>query len=209
MSIKVISFDVDGVLFNTDEIYFIYLRKALRKIGAKINQAFYIHHGYDDCIYDLSLSKKDIAKVKQVIQKQYYNDSILSCMRMKNGVLPALKSLSEKFKFAIGSGENKLQIERYLNHFSLTDFFSFIGHSALVKGRKSNPAYFRAITDFYGVKPNECLHVGDNLIDQYALNAHMHVVIIPTKYSKYLSFDSRCHILKNIKLLPRLLSQFR
>lgn len=207
MAIKVISFDVDGTLFNTDEIYFKYLQKILHNIGFDIDRVFYAQHGYDDCIYSLSLSNKNIILVKQKMGEFYYSDKILKYVRMRRGVLSALKRLSRIFYLAIGSGEEKSQILRYISHFSLTKFFTFIGHGALVHRRKSNPNYFLSIANYYKVKPNECLHIGDNLIDQQALNAGVFVAIIPTRYSKDFSFDSRCHLLKNIGLLPRFLEQ--
>jgi len=205
MQIKVVIFDVDGVLFNTDEIYFTYLRKVLQEIGVKIDKKFYALHGYDDCIYSLSLSRKDIAAVKGKMRKRYYGDGMIAQMRMNNGIVAVLKSLSRIVQLATGSGEEKSQIERYLNYFSLSRFFTFIGHGRLVPGRKGNPEYFYAIADYYRVKPNECLHVGDTLTDQYALQAGVSVAIVPTQFSKYLSFDPRCHMLESIELLPLLL----
>lgn len=202
MQIKVVIFDVDGVLFNTDEIYFTYLQKVLQEIGVQIDPEFYAVHGFDDCIYSLSLSRKQITQVKKKMNECYYGDRMIANMKMKNGVLSVLKNLSRMVHLATGSGENKSQIQRYLKHFSLSEFFSFIGHGRLVPGRKSNPAYFYAIANHYGVRPNECLHVGDTLTDQYALQAGLPVAIVPTKYSKYLTFDPRCHMLQSIESLP-------
>ncbi|MEK7092004.1 MAG: HAD family phosphatase, partial [Patescibacteria group bacterium] len=207
MPIKVIIFDVDGVLFNTDEIYFMYLQKTLREIGIKIDQEFYAFHGYDDCIYSLSLSQREIAAVKKKMKKRYYGDGMITHVRMNSGILPILKSLFPVMRLAIGSGEKKSQIQKYLDHFFISEFFTFIGHGRLVPGRKSNPAYFYAIANHYGVKPSECLHIGDSLVDQYAFRAGMQVAIIQTPYFKYLSFDPRCHILKSIESLPLLLKR--
>lgn len=207
MTIKVIIFDVDGVIFNTDVVYFNYLQKILKELGIHIDQMFYIQNDYDDCIYKLSLPKKTIAIVRQRMDECYYNDNILANVQLRDGILPMLQQLSQSVHLAIGSGEKKSQIERYLNHFSISNFFSFVGHGALVKGRKNNPAYFHTIATHYRVKPQECLHVGDNLIDQLALQAGVSVAIIPTPYSKHLSFDPRCHLLKNIKSLPLLLKR--
>lgn len=207
MPIKVIIFDVDGVLLNTDEVYFSILQKALRDIRVKIDSKFYANHGFDDCIYDLSLSDKDIATVKRKISEQYYNDSIITRVRMRKGIIPILQWLSRVVNLAVGSGEEKSQINRYLNHFALGKFFTFIGHSKLVQGRKNNPKFFLKIATHFGVDPSECLHIGDTPSDEHALAAGVHVAIIPTKYSKYLSFDSRCHILKSIKSIPLLLKK--
>ena len=75
----------------------------------------------------------------------------------------------------------------------------------MVPGRKSNPKYFLTIARHYGVLPKDCLHVGDTQIDQYALDAGVPVIIIPTKYSRHIAFDPRCRILKSIGALPSVL----
>lgn len=42
--IKVVIFDVDGVLFNTDELYFQYLQQALVKRGVEITEEFFTYN---------------------------------------------------------------------------------------------------------------------------------------------------------------------
>gem|GEM_PF-3496493 len=202
---KVIIFDVDGLLFNTDDLMFTELQRALAEFDVTIDEAFYATHGYDDCIYALNLSGEHLMTVQRNVRARYYTDDLLPRVREKPGVLETLQHLSPSFSLAIGSGETREQIERYLGHFSLSGFFSFIGHGAMVPNRKSNPEYFFTIAKHYGVLPQDCLHVGDTQIDQNALNAGVPVAIIPTRFSRHITFDPRCHILKSMKELPELL----
>lgn len=207
MPFRVLIFDVDGVLFNTDEVYFLYLQGALAHVGVSIDEKFYAEHHFDDCIHDLGLDDETKERVLKSLKSAYYSDAVLSHVRMKEGVPKALAVLSQSFRLAIGSGEREPQIIRYLNHFGLRNYFSFIGHEKLVEGRKSNPAYFRTIAAHFGVQPEQCLHVGDTPIDQQALAAGVPVVIIPTRYTARLSFDPRCVVLENITALPAYLKQ--
>jgi len=204
--IKVVIFDVDGVLFDTDEVYFQYLQRALRHIGVDIDEEFYIHHGYDDCIYKLDLSEQQMKDVLMELRSRYYNDDILQEINLRDGVLPLLKRLSTSLQIATGSGERRSQIERYLCHFNIDKYFSFIGHGALVEGRKGNPEYFHTIANHFGVLPQECLHIGDSIYDQHGIAAGVNVAIIPTKYSSHTTFDRRCHILDNIVDIHELVS---
>jgi len=202
---KVIIFDVDGLLFNTDELMFIELQRALAELGISIDESFFADHDYDDCVYALGLSKERLDAVLQKIRTRYYSDEILPHVRMRHGVSETLKLLSSSFPLAIGSGEAKEQIGRYLRHFSIEDYFSFIGHGKTVPQRKNNPEYFFTIARHFGVSPEECLHVGDSLYDQQALKAGVPVVIIPTKFSRHCAFDPRCQILESIEELPSVL----
>ncbi len=202
--IKIAIFDVDGVLFDTDEVYFRYLRKALERIGKDIDEDFYTIHGYDDCLYELGLSEEQILDVLAELQEKYYSDDIVRDIRMKKDVQPVLRDLSRSLSIATGSGERREQIERYLHHFDIAQYFSFLGHGDLTEGRKGNPAYFRAIARHFGVEPGECLHIGDNPHDQHGLAAGVNVAIIPTKYSSHVAFDPRCHMLEGLKDVPQL-----
>ena len=205
MNVKVVIFDVDGVLFDTDEVYFRYLKQALGNIGRVIDEEFYALHGYDDCLYELDLSEEQIRDVLLELKERYYSDDILRDIRLKKDVMSVLKHLSCSLRLATGSGEHKVQIERYLRHFGITEYFSFIGHGALVEGRKRNPEYFHAIARHFGVQPDECLHIGDSPYDQHALAAGVNVAIIPTKYSSHIKFDPRCHVLHGMIGVPKLI----
>lgn len=205
MRTKVIIFDVDGILFNTDEVFFSCLQSALQSIGSTIDEEFFIQHNYDDSLYHLGLRPDQIDSILQRLSATYYNDAILSHIQMKPSVHSVLDRLAPSFRLATGSGETKSQIQRYLRHFDLEKYFTFIGHGGLVEGRKGNPQYFQSIAKHYGVSPEECLHIGDTLTDQLALKAGVPVVIIPTKYSSHVTFDPRCSVLSNIEELPAFL----
>ncbi|MBU2213530.1 HAD family phosphatase [Patescibacteria group bacterium] len=206
MNVKVVIFDVDGVLFDTDEVYFRYLKRALERIGKHLDEKFYTLHGYDDCLYKLDLSEQQIQDVLSELHEKYYSDDIVRGIRLKEDVIPVLQCLAGSLKLATGSGEHKVQIERYLRHFGITEYFSFIGHGDLARGRKSNPKYFHAIAHHFGVQPEECLHIGDSHYDQHGLAAGVNVAIIPTKYSAHITFDTRCHMLGGISEVPKLIS---
>lgn len=207
MPAKVLIFDVDGILCNTDEVYFAELRRALKAENISIDETFYAEHGYDDCINDLHLSEEQKQRVLRAVHERYYSDDILQYVQLKPDVQTTLARLFPTFRLATGSGETKLQILRYLTYFGIADYFTFIGHGGLVEGRKSNPEYFSLIARHYGISTSECLHIGDTLTDQRALDAGVPIVIIPTKYSAHIAFDPRCHLLKKISDLPDFLEK--
>jgi beta-phosphoglucomutase-like phosphatase (HAD superfamily) len=201
-SFKIIIFDVDGTILNTDELYFNLLKHELNKINTPLNEKQYALGGLDDAVFHLGLDEKVAQEIKSNVLKNYYNDRILEKLRFKNGALSIIRLLSAHYKLAIGSGEKITQIDRYLKHKNLNRYFQFIGHGGLVPNRKSNPDYFRQIAEFFKVKPKECLMVGDSMFDADATKAGCSVVIIPSKFTKHCAFDKKCTILSDIKKLP-------
>ncbi len=201
-TVKIIIFDIDGTLLNTDELYFQLLKHELNKLNISLNKKQYAVYGLDDSVFHLGLDEKTAQKVRDNVSKDYYNDQILKKLKFKKGAHSIIRSLSKQYKLAIGSGEKIEQIKRYLQYQSLNSYFKFVGHGGLVLNRKSNPDYFRHIAKFFKVKPEECLMVGDSLFDADAVKAGCNVVIIPSKFTKHCVFNKQCIILNNIKELP-------
>ncbi|MEZ4087706.1 MAG: HAD-IA family hydrolase [Candidatus Gracilibacteria bacterium] len=201
---EVIIFDVDGTLLNTDEVHFQLLRSVLLKLGISINEEFYGKNGLDDSVFSVGLSEEEVDAVKEKIRKTYYSDTILPKLKLKQGALDIIQNLAGKYKLAIGSGEKKEQIQRYLDHFKLNKFFEFIGHGQMVPMRKSNPLYFQTIADFFKVKTENCLMVGDSPHDARASDVGCKTVIIPSRFTQYLTFDERCHIMTSLEDLLKI-----
>ncbi|EKE19387.1 MAG: phosphatase/phosphohexomutase [uncultured bacterium] len=200
-SIKVIIFDIDGTLLNTDELYFKLLKHELNKLDVSFNEKQYALYGLDDSVFHLGLDEKIAQKVRGNVLRNYYNDQILKKLKFKKGARSVIHSLSKQYKLAIGSGEKIEQIERYLKYQNLNQYFQFIGHGGLVPDRKSNPDYFWQIAKFFKVRPEECLMVGDSVFDAGGIKAGCSVVIIPSKFTKHCTFDKQCFVLNNIQAL--------
>lgn len=204
-SFKVIIFDVDGTLLNTDELYFQLLKDELDKLNVSFSERQYAIYGLDDSIFHLGLAEKTAQQVRNNVLKNYYSDLILKRLRFKQGAFSIIRSLSKQYKLAIGSGEKIEQIERYLKYQNLNQYFQFVGHGGLVLNRKSNPEYFKHIAKFFKVKPEECLMIGDSVFDAEAVKAGCKVVIIPSKFTKHCVFNEQCIILNSIEALPHFL----
>lgn len=204
-SLKVIIFDIDGTLLNTDELYFQLLKRELSKLHISINEQQFALLGLDDSVFHVGLDEKTAQKVRENTLREYYKDQIFEKLRFKKGALKVIRLLAEKYLLAIGSGEKLKQIRRYLKYQHLGCYFQFIGHGGLVHDRKSNPEYFRKIARFFKVKPEECLMVGDSRYDIEAVKVGCTVVIIPSKFTKHYPFDKNCVILNDIKDLVRFL----
>lgn len=204
-SVKVIIFDIDGTLLNTDELYFKLLKKELYKSGISLNEKQYGVYGLDDSIFHLGLSKKIATKINQSVLKKYYQLQTLKKVRFKKGVSRTIQALYRKYNLAIGSGEKLEQVMKYLDQTNSKHYFQFIGHGGLVNNRKSNPEYFQLIAKFFKVKTEECLMVGDSLYDTEAAKAGCKVVITPSKFTKHNDFKRKYTVLHKISDLIKFL----
>lgn len=198
-NIKLILFDVDGTIFNTDEIYYRLLAKELRHSNIDISPSFYALHGLDDCIYELNLSETEVKRIKEKINAQYYSGEIIKKIKFKRGVEETIKFLADNYKLAIASGEKLQQIEAYLEAKGIRHLFDFIGHGQMVEGRKNNPEYFKIILNHFNLTEKECIFIGDSLFDAKAAEFGIKTIIVPSIFTKHQVFPKTCIELKQLK----------
>lgn len=202
---KLIIFDVDGTLLNTDEIYFRLLKEQLKKHSIDLTERFYGLNDLEDSVYELGLSEEVSEAIKEEIRGYYYSDEILQKLEFKKDVQKTLDVLSKDFRFAIGSGEREGQIKKYLAHKGVADIFEFVGHGQIVEGRKSNPEYFQIIADNCGVSLDDCIMVGDTLHDFNATKLGCRTILIPSVYTRHMIFPEEAELIKTFSELPEYL----
>ncbi|MGI6589132.1 MAG: HAD family hydrolase [Candidatus Iainarchaeum sp.] len=79
-------------------------------------------------------------------------------------VLPTLVELKNKgYKLALLTNTENLTFEKIEAKLKLSNYFDFLGLSYEIGEIKPNPKMFEAVVNHFGVKPSECLMVGDSL----------------------------------------------
>jgi phosphoglycolate phosphatase-like HAD superfamily hydrolase len=194
-TIQYLLWDIDGTIFNSDELYFAYLKKELAALGFDLTEEYYGQNGLDDSILTFGLTEEQISTIKTSINQEYYSDALLPQLRFKKNFPQILADLKPHFKFAVASGERKEQIEKYLKHFNISNSFDAIGHGALVPRRKSNPAYFDLLCKELGVSKEEVLCIGDSPSDSKIAAFSIPTIIIPSCFTRHASFYPEAKIL--------------
>lgn len=204
MSNKVIRYllwDIDGTIFNSDELYFNYLKNELAVLGISLTEEYYGKNDLDDSILTFDLSEEQITQIKTRINQEYYSDALLPHLKFKKNFPQILEVLKPFFRFATASGERKEQIESYLKHFGMLSSFDAIGHGALAPGRKGNPAYFDLLCKELGVSKEEILCIGDSPSDSEIAAFSIPTVIIPSCFTRHASFHSEAKIVTDSSTL--------
>lgn len=200
-SIRYIFWDIDGTIFNSDELYFDYLKKELGIFGILLTEEYYGKNGLDDSILTFGLSEEQIIQIKTRIDNEYYSDTVLKQLTFKKNFPQILEALKPYFRFAIASGERKEQIESYLKHFDMLNSFDAIGHGALVSGRKGNPAYFDILCGELNISKEEILYIGDSPSDSNIASFSIPTIIIPSRFTRHASFHPEAKILNDSSTL--------
>ncbi len=185
--IKVVIFDMDGTIFDTEVVYRKSWVSAAKELGLDIDilselpnitgrnhanteQYFAEHHGADfpfARLFATMWTHSDRVLETNVPTRPYIPE-----------VLEALKA--DGYLLAIASSTNRERVERYLRVSGYTDFFDAVISGERVKNGKPAPDIFLLAAETLGISPEECVVVEDSRQGVLAgINAGMPTVMIP------------------------------
>ncbi|SFC99911.1 HAD family hydrolase [Clostridium uliginosum] len=167
---KAVIFDMDGVLADTEPIYFQIERDLFSHFKVTISKEEHesfvgtsLENMWDKIIKDHSLKEcrdKIIDYNKNYVTK--YIENLLELSPTKN-VKEFLKDLKEKdIKIGLASSSSKNLINIILNRLDIKDFFEVIVSGEDVKQSKPNPDIFLKTAELLNVAPNECVVIEDS-----------------------------------------------
>lgn len=188
--IKVVIFDFDGVLVDSNEAWAEIFGKAARASG--VNEEF----SYEDLKKHYGKSYIEVFKHAhptfnedgEVLETMYKNfmdlatsEDFSSSFNTFHGVKNSLTSLKEKFTLVVGSGNSKKLLNRFLDRLGLSKYFDLIISGDDVVNGKPNPDILIKAIEHFKVDPNEAVYVGDSAPDiMAAKKANMRSVAVLT-----------------------------
>lgn len=182
--VKLLIFDADGTLLDTDEVLFktweeLFLlykpkdykidREFVRSFsGPPIEES--IKRAFPE--YELDF----ILKEYRLRAKKYYDPYL----KLFENEIEVLKKLKESgFILTIATSKNRELLEYSLDKFNMRKFFDVIVTSNDGFKTKPNPDSLNYIKDTLGYKNNESVMIGDTLFDALAAqNAHIDVILM-------------------------------
>ena len=170
MKIKVIIFDMDGVLIDAKDWHFESLNKALGIFGNEISR-------YDHLVtFDGLPTKKKLEMISleggfpnglhsfvNDLKQQYTMDIVYSkCKPVFQHQYALSKLKNSGYNLAVCSNSIRNTIETMMEKSGLAPYLDFIiSNQDVIKGKPDPEMYNKAIAKF-GLDPKECLIVEDN-----------------------------------------------
>ena len=156
---KLIIFDLDGVLINSENNMMFALSKTSKKLKIKLN--FNIYKKYIGLPFELIMKKMQInEKYVSQIKKNYiyFSNLKLSKLSIQKKKLYDLKELHKKYNLAIYTSKDKQRTHQILKKYKI--FKAIITPDNVRKG-KPNPEGLLKILKKLKVKKMNTLYVGD------------------------------------------------
>jgi len=201
--IKVIAFDCDGVLFNTERANKAYYNRILNQFGRSdmTEEEFaYAHmHTADEALARL-FDDADSLKAAQDYRKKMDYLPFIQHMEIEPYLKPLLDKLRPRYKTAIATNRSDTMGAVLLEH-GLVGYFDLVVSVLDVKRPKPHPDPLIKILNHFGIKPSHALFIGDSIVDEQAAKA----AGIPLVSYQNRSLSAQYHI-DSLKDLEKLLT---
>jgi HAD superfamily hydrolase (TIGR01509 family) len=202
-----IFWDNDGVLMETEHLYYQANAEALAQAGVELSLEDFcrISLRQGESVLDLAADVRDAEEVRRVRDEIYYR-LLGEESRVYPGVRDTLEQLHGRLPMAIVTScqrENFLQMHRTSG---LLGYFDFILTREDYRASKPDPEPYRTACARAGLKPGRCLAIEDSergVIS--ASRAGLVVAAIPGDMNREGDFGAARWLLNGIHELPKLL----
>lgn len=171
--IKVVAFDCDGVLFDTEEANWAYYNHILKHFGRPTmtaEQFAYAHqHTLNESIAYLFKDPEAIAAVYNYRKTMDYS-AYLKLLKIEPDLVPLLTRIRPRLKTAIATNRSDT-MKRLLAEFGLTEYFDLVVTSIDIRRPKPYPDALFKILDHFGIEAHQAVYVGDSPVDAEAARA--------------------------------------
>jgi len=168
VSIEVVAFDCDGVLFDSREANVRFYNHILDRMGAplvKSEQHEYIHmHPVRESLHYLLGNGQRFQKAfsySQTIDFKEFN----VCLSCEPGLVDILTMAKSSFKIALATNRT-MSTREVLAHFHLDQYFDLVVTASDVARPKPHPEEMDRIAETFGVLHEQILYIGDSTVDQ-------------------------------------------
>lgn len=187
-------FDKDGVLVDSEAMYFAAMRETFGRYGVDITEEVFVKNwilnpyissrGTID-EYGLGAKRDEIEQVKAVqvtrfmeqVQMIPYARELLATLRQGSYRMGLVSSASDK------------EVAESIEKFSLSEFFSVIVTGSQVKNRKPHPEPYRKGVELLGANPARVVVVEDNPVGVVSGKAAgCRVIAYPNGFTKDMDF---------------------
>ncbi len=206
--LKALLWDNDGVLVDTEPLFFGATRDSLAEVGVALSQEqfseFSLRKG-QSCFVLAQRSGHGPAAIEEIRSRRNirYVELIAAGVRVLDGVESSLAALHGRWPMAIVTSSNRDHFELMHEQTGLLRFFDFALTNAEYERHKPHPEPYLSAAARLGVAPGECLVIEDTErgLDA-ALAAGMRCLVIPNGLSEGGDFSRAQAVLEHAGELP-------
>ena len=171
--IKLVAFDCDGVMFDTEQANRFYYSDILQHFGrpAITEEQFgfvHMHTVHESMAY--LFPDENLLEAAQAFRKTMGYRKYLGYHTMEPQLVSLLEKLRPQIKTAVATNRTDT-MDKLLAEFNLDGYFDLVVTSSDVKRPKPHPDALLKILDHFDLAPYQVIYIGDSRVDELAARA--------------------------------------
>jgi len=172
-NIKLVAFDCDGVMFDTEKANRFYYSDILQHFGRPAiteEQFGFVHmHTVNESMAYL-FPDENLLEAAHAFRKTMGYRKYLGYHTMEPQLVSLLEKLRPQIKTAVATNRTDT-MDKLLAEFNLDGYFDLVVTSSDVKRPKPHPDALLKILDHFGLAPHQAIYIGDSRVDELAAKA--------------------------------------
>lgn len=209
--IDMILWDNDGVLVDTERLYYEASRRVYAELGEALTEDVFREAslGRGVSLIDLLVERGAVTEDELPALRDHRNDVYQALLEQKDvvvdGTLDTLQTLNDRVRMAIVTSSNRIHFDVMHRTTGITEFMEFSQCSEEIGIWKPRPEPYLHAVERAGVDPARCLVVEDSERGlASAVAARLRTWVIPHALSKGGRFEGAERVLRSIREIPAL-----
>ena len=167
---KLVIYDCDGVMLDTLESNYIFYNRVMEYLGrppvdeSNIEARNVLHKYSFNNVMQYFFSDDERREEAFNFAKTIHYRDLAPFMRIEHGLIDTLTILKQHVSLAVCTNR-AISMEMIIEDFGLDGYFDFVMTAAKVTNPKPHPEPLLKVLDYFGIKAEEALFVGDGEVD--------------------------------------------
>ena len=203
--VKALLWDNDGVLVDTEELYFKATRDVLSEVGTDLSRDLFIHISLEqgrssfDLAAEQGVSQEAINRLRDDRNKRY-SELLRNKVHVLDGVEDTLRQLHGKILMGVVTNSRREHFEIIHTSTGLLHYFDFVLTCEDYKKSKPDPEPFLTAIKRIGLKREHCIIVEDSERGLDAAKAAgIRCIVVPHNLTQDSNFSGAYRVLDSIR----------
>jgi HAD superfamily hydrolase (TIGR01509 family) len=210
--IEAILWDNDGVLVDTEHLYFQATQRVLASVGVTLTEEQYIDcflvegHGAWHLVEARGVGDAEIARLRDQ-RNEIYGRLLSQGPRVIPGIVETLDALRGRYVMGVVTSSRKDHFDLIHEHTGLLQYFDFVLTASDYPRVKPYPDPYLAAVERSGVGADACIAIEDSERGlQAATLAGVRCIVVPTALTRGGRFAKAQRVLASVSEIPAALS---
>lgn len=207
-AVKAIFWDNDGVLVETEHLYFEATRQTLAPHGIDLTEDQYVElflvqgSGAWHLAAERGIAPHDVERLRDE-RNALYAAMLRNRPRMVPGIGDALDALHGKYMMGVVTSSRRDHFDLIHEHTGLLRYFEFVLAAGDYARAKPDPAPYVLAIERSGLDPDECIAIEDSERGlESATRAGLRCLIVPSALTRARTFAGAHRVLRSVSEIP-------